>query len=55
MNLRVNDTVEVIAGSEKGKRGRVLKVLHKSAGVVNAGDPLVEIGKGHWVACHFAE
>jgi HlyD family secretion protein len=24
--------------------GRVLRVLHKSAGVVNAGDPLVEIG-----------
>jgi large subunit ribosomal protein L24 len=25
--VRVNDTVEVIAGREKGKKGRVLKVL----------------------------
>ena len=34
MNYRVNDTVEVIAGSEKGKRGRILKVLPAKERVV---------------------
>lgn len=34
MNYRVNDTVEVIAGREKGKRGRVLKVLPAQERVV---------------------
>ena len=27
LNIQRNDTVEVIAGSDKGKRGRVLRVL----------------------------
>ena len=34
MNYRINDTVEVIAGREKGKRGRVLKVLPAKERVV---------------------
>jgi large subunit ribosomal protein L24 len=29
MNIRRNDLVEVIAGKDKGKRGRVLRVLAK--------------------------
>ena len=33
-NIRVNDTVEVIAGKEKGKKGRVLKVFPKDQRVV---------------------
>ena len=28
LNIQRNDTVEVITGSDKGKRGRVLRVLH---------------------------
>jgi large subunit ribosomal protein L24 len=28
LKLQRNDTVEVITGSDKGKRGRVLRVLH---------------------------
>ena len=27
LNIQRNDTVEVIAGSDKGKRGRVLRIL----------------------------
>jgi len=34
MNYRVNDTVEIIAGREKGKRGRVLKVLPAKGRVI---------------------
>jgi len=29
VNIQRNDTVEVIAGSDSGKRGRVLRVLHE--------------------------
>ena len=32
--IRQGDMVEVIAGKEKGKRARVLKVLHKKSRVV---------------------
>ncbi len=32
--VRKGDTVVVIAGKEKGKRGKVLRVLHKSGRVV---------------------
>ena len=34
MNYRVKDTVEIIAGREKGKRGRVLKVLPAKGRVI---------------------
>jgi len=34
MDYRVNDTVEVIAGREKGKKGRILKVLPAKERVV---------------------
>ena len=37
MHVKRNDTVEVIAGEEKGKRGRVLKVLLKKKRVVVEG------------------
>ena len=32
--IRKGDLVQVIAGKEKGKRGRVLRVLHKNSRVV---------------------
>lgn len=34
LNIRRNDQVEVIAGSDKGKRGRVLRVLPDAGRVV---------------------
>ena len=34
MNYKINDTVEVIAGREKGKKGRILKVLPAKQRVV---------------------
>jgi len=37
MHVKRNDTVEVIAGEEKGKRGRVLKVLPKKKRVLVEG------------------
>jgi|SRR5262245_5651629 len=33
MRIRKNDTVEVISGKDKGKRGRVIEVLPKDARV----------------------
>ena len=33
-HIKRNDTVVVIAGKEKGKRGKVLRVLHKTNRVV---------------------
>jgi large subunit ribosomal protein L24 len=33
LRIRKNDTVEVIAGKDKGKRGRVIEVLPKDARV----------------------
>jgi large subunit ribosomal protein L24 len=33
-SIKVNDTVEVIAGREKGKKGRVLKVFPRSERLV---------------------
>lgn len=29
MRIRVNDTVEIVAGNDNGQRGKVLRVLHK--------------------------
>jgi len=37
MHIAKNDIVEVIAGNDRGKRGRVLKVLPKSRRVVVEG------------------
>ena len=37
MNIRVNDIVEVIAGDDKGKRGRVLSVNPKAGKVTVEG------------------
>ena len=34
MNIRVNDTVMVIAGDDKSERGRVLKVDHHTGKIV---------------------
>ncbi len=34
MHIRVNDIVEVIAGDDKGKRGKVLRVLREKKRVV---------------------
>jgi large subunit ribosomal protein L24 len=42
--IRVNDTVAVIAGREKGKRGRVLRVL--------AGDERVIVEKVNFIKRH---
>lgn len=37
MHVRKNDTVEVIAGKDRGKRGRVLQVLPKKGRVMVEG------------------
>jgi large subunit ribosomal protein L24 len=37
MHIRKDDIVEVIAGDDKGKRGRVLSVLHKKGKLVVEG------------------
>jgi large subunit ribosomal protein L24 len=37
MKIAKNDTVEVIAGNDRGKRGKVLKVLPKAGRVVVEG------------------
>ena len=37
MNIKVNDTVEVIAGDDKGMRGKVLSVDHKTGKVLVEG------------------
>ena len=42
IKIRKNDTVEVIAGSEKGKRGAVLRVLPEKNQVIIQG---INIGK----------
>ena len=42
IKIRKNDTVEVIAGSEKGKRGAVLRVLPEKNQVIIQG---VNMGK----------
>ena len=34
MKLRVGDTVIVIAGSEKGKTGKILKINHKTNRII---------------------
>ena len=42
IKIRKNDTVEVIAGSEKGKRGAVLRVLPEKNQVIIQG---INMGK----------
>ena len=37
MKIKVNDTVKVIAGSSKGKEGKVIKIDHKNNKVVVEG------------------
>lgn len=37
MNIRVDDTVEVVAGADKGSRGRVLKIIKDNQRVVVEG------------------
>lgn len=37
MHIRVNDTVEVIRGDDRGKRGRVLRIDRKAGRVVVEG------------------
>lgn len=37
MHIAKNDTVEIIAGNDRGKRGKVLRVLPKSSRVVVEG------------------
>jgi len=37
MHIRVDDTVEVVAGDERGSRGRVLKVDHGAGKIVVEG------------------
>ncbi|MBM4070150.1 MAG: 50S ribosomal protein L24 [Planctomycetes bacterium] len=34
MNIRKDDIVEVISGDDRGKRGRVLQVLHKEGKIL---------------------
>lgn len=41
MKIRVGDTVEVIAGNDKGKQGEVLQVLAKTSKVVVEGVNIV--------------
>jgi large subunit ribosomal protein L24 len=36
-NLRKNDTIEVLAGKDAGKRGKILKVLPKKSRVIVQG------------------
>lgn len=40
--IRKDDMVEVIAGKDKGKRGRVVKILHKQGRVVVEGVMMVK-------------
>ena len=40
--IRKNDTVEVIAGKDKGKRGTVLRVLYKKDAVIVSGVNIVK-------------
>lgn len=42
MKIRKNDTVQVLAGKDKGKRGVVVKVLPKKNSVVVSGINLVK-------------
>ncbi len=42
MKIKVNDQVEIIAGKDKGKTGRVLKTLRKKDKVVVEGLNLVK-------------
>jgi large subunit ribosomal protein L24 len=37
MHIAKNDTVEIIAGNDRGKRGKVLRVLPKSSRIVVEG------------------
>ena len=37
MKIKVNDTVEVIAGDDKGMRGKVLSVDHQTSKIVVEG------------------
>ncbi len=37
MNIRVDDTVEVVAGADKGTRGRVLKIIKENNRIVVEG------------------
>lgn len=41
MHIRVNDTVEVISGGDKGKRGKVLKVDREAGRITIQGIGLV--------------
>ncbi|MCL2208931.1 MAG: 50S ribosomal protein L24 [Treponema sp.] len=43
--IKKEDTVEVIAGKDKGKRGRVLKILHDKDRVLVEGVNLVKKAK----------
>lgn len=43
--IRKNDTVEIIAGKDKGKRGRILKILRDKDRVVVEGLNLVKKAK----------
>ena len=49
MKIRVGDTVEVIAGKDKGKQGEVLQVLAKQDKVIVEGVNMVtkQIGRAH--------
>jgi large subunit ribosomal protein L24 len=40
--LKKEDTVEIIAGKDKGKRGRILKILHDKDRVVVEGANIVK-------------
>ena len=34
MKIKLNDQVTIIAGKEKGKKGKIMKILHKKEAVV---------------------
>jgi large subunit ribosomal protein L24 len=45
LNIKKNDTVEVLSGKDRGKRGRVIEVLPKASrvrveGIVEREDPI---------------
>ena len=42
MKIKVNDQVEIIAGKDKGKTGRVLKTLRKKERVVVEGINMIK-------------
>ena len=52
LNIKKNDTVLVLAGSSKGKRGKVVKVLPKLSRIIVEGVNVI-IYQKYFVNLHF--